>query len=61
MTNPTITQNSALYLLQHSMARHDPARPRVRWLAERINRVRDLRRRTLRTVIDVRRLHFGER
>jgi hypothetical protein len=53
MLEPTITQNSALYLVQHRPTQ-TYTKPRWRRLVESINRLRDLRARTFGDVIDVR-------
>src|ERR1700731_2938853 len=60
MSEPTITQNSALYLAQHRPTQ-PYTEPRRRRLVESINRLRGLRRRTFGDVIDVRGLQLRER
>jgi hypothetical protein len=57
MTEPTITQSGALYLAQHKLTKRYRARGR-RLLATGINRLRDLRTRTISDLLDVRRLNL---
>jgi hypothetical protein len=60
MTEPTITQNGALYLAQHKFTKRFRA-GRRRLLATGINRLRDLRTRTVGDLLDIRRLNFEGR
>jgi hypothetical protein len=60
MTEPTITQSGALYLAQHKFTKRYRA-GRRRLFATGINRLRDLRTRTVGDLLDVRRLHFEGR
>src|ERR1700732_2329851 len=59
MIEPTITQNSALYLAQHR-PKQPYTKPRRRRLVESINRWRDLRARAFSDVIDLRGLQLRE-
>jgi len=54
MLEPTITQNSALYLMQHRPTQsYIKIKARRRRLVETINRLRDLRARTFGDVIGI--------
>ncbi|MEY2540645.1 MAG: hypothetical protein QOI22_247 [Verrucomicrobiota bacterium] len=60
MLEPTITQNGALYLIQHSVGQFYEA-PRHRWFGRSLAKLPMVPRHLVGQPLEVQRLHLGER